>query len=124
MLHKFPFTATLPVTDLNRARAFYTKVLGLKEVHAEEWIAVFEAGEETELALYKRSTPTKADQTVGSFEVTDIEEVMEGLRAKGVVFEEYDMPGLKTEKGITTWGKEKASWFKDPDGNIIGLHQK
>ena len=70
--------------------------------------------------LYKRAA-TKADNTAAGFLVDDLEATMKELRAKGVKFEEYDFPGLKTVNGIATTDGEKGAWFKDTEGNILAL---
>ena len=127
MLGNFPITPSLPVTDLNRARRFYEDKLGLKPEwsHADMPFpdVMYRCGGGTMLYIYQRSTPTKADHTTCAWKVDDIEKEMRELRAKGIMFEEYDMPGLKTTNGIATWGKDKSAWFKDPDGNILSLAQ-
>jgi len=123
MLSQYPLSATAPTTDVDRARKFYVEKLGLKEKFADEAGVLFEAGEDTCIYLYKRG-PTKADHTIATFSVKDVEGEVSELRSRGVAFEDYDMPGLKTENGIATWGEDKAAWFKDPDGNILGLFQK
>lgn len=125
MLSKAPVTPTLPVVDLNRARKFYAETLGLKEIGEDGLGGVFyECGKGTKLYIYQRSTPTKADNTACDFEVENLEAEMAELRSKGVVFEEYDMPGLKTENGVATMGNYKSAWFKDPEGNILAIGQK
>lgn len=108
---------------MSRARKFYEEALGLArpEVRANGSVH-YEAGG-TRFALYPRQTPTRADHTALSFEVKDIVAEMKQLRARGVVFEEYDLPGLETENGVAVLGSERAAWFEDPDGNILCLHQ-
>lgn len=125
MMDHYPFVTTVPVTDLARAKSFYGGVLGLKEVanDSPEEGVMFEGAGGSRVYLYKRG-PTKADHTVFAFMVPDIRVVVDELRGKGVTFEDYDMPGLKTENGIATWGSFKAAWFKDTEGNIIGIDQK
>ncbi len=82
-------------------------------------------GHETNLILYRRDTPTKADHTAAGWMVDDIEEAVRDLRARGVVFEQYDMPGLKTnEQGIADSGTIKGAWFKDTEGNILSVGQR
>ena len=112
---------TLPVVDINRAKEFYQNKLGLK-VTAEDPSpgAVLAAGGGTSLYLYQRAA-TKADHTVAAFTVDDVEATVKELKAKGVVFEEYDVPGLKTVDGIATMGENKAAWFRDTEGNILGV---
>ncbi len=123
MLSDFPLTTTAPTTDIVRTRKFYGEQLGLKETYAGDDGILFEAGKGTLIYLYKRA-PSKAEHTIGSFAVTNIENVVADLKSRGVLFEDYDMPGIKTANGIASWGEDKAAWFKDPDGNILGLFQK
>ena len=126
MLTNSPIRPTIPVVDLDRAKRFYETRLGLKPVPANNdntsGIAIFECGNGTRIELYQRG-PSKADHTVATFEVSDIEEEVNALRGKGVNFEEYDMPGIKTQNGIATQGSVKAAWFKDSEGNILCIHQ-
>lgn len=128
MLTNSPIRPTIPVADLNRAKKFYEITLGLKSVpdnnnETTPGVAVFECGNSTLIELYQRS-PSKADHTVATFEVSNIEEEVNVLRGKGVNFEEYDMPEIKTQNGIATQGSMKAAWFKDSEGNILCIHQR
>jgi catechol 2,3-dioxygenase-like lactoylglutathione lyase family enzyme len=116
-------TTMLPVTDIPRAREFYEKKLGLTPKRAVENGEVIYETDGSTVAIYPRPEPPKSDHTELSFEVRDIEAEMEDLRRRGVKFEEYDMPGLKTENGLCHLGTEKAAWLKDPDGNILCIHQ-
>ena len=127
MLTNSPIRPTIPVVDLDRAKRFYETTLGLKPVSANNdnntsGIAIFECGNGTRMELYQRG-PSKADHTVATFEVSDIEEEVNALRGKGAIFEEYDMPGIKTQNGVATQGSVKAAWFKDSEGNILCIHQ-
>lgn len=123
MLANSRIKATLPGIDLKRARKFYEEKLGLQAEDAPDGIR-FACGQGTGLALYRRDTPTKADHTVAAWVVDNLEEVVRTLRGRGVVFEQYDLPGLKTDKrGIATLGPAKGAWFKDTEGNILGLVQ-
>jgi hypothetical protein len=71
---------------------------------------------------YEREGDTNADHTVAGWLVEDVEKTVEELRDKGVVFELYDMPGLKTdERGIAESGPTKSAWFKDSEGNILSI---
>ncbi len=115
--------ATLPVVDLERARKFYEGKLGLKVIRTDPSPgAVLQAGEGTTLYIYQRAA-TKADHTAASFTVKDVEAEVKELKAKGVVFEEIEIPsmGIKTVDGIATKGELKAAWFKDTEGNILGV---
>jgi predicted enzyme related to lactoylglutathione lyase len=112
----------LPAVDMNRAKKFYTEKLGLK-IETERPAGVMLAGGSgTHLFLYEHSA-TKADHTAVMFWVDDIEAEVVALKQKGIVFEEYDMPGLKTENGIATIGRDRSAWFKDSEGNIIAISQ-
>jgi predicted enzyme related to lactoylglutathione lyase len=123
-LGEAPLAATLPAVDIKRAKKFYTETLGLKLVKEDPGPGMMlEAGKGTMLYMYQRA-PTKADHTAVSFNVSNIEAHVKELKAKGVKFEEYDLPqmGIKTVNGIATMGKSKSAWFKDTEGNIIGLN--
>ncbi len=127
MLNNAKAVTTLPAVDISRARGFYEKKLGLKPIMSDMTgtgyqDVMYEAGNGTNIYLYQRSA-TKADHTVVSFMVDDLEKEMKELMSKGVIFEEYDMPGLKTVKGIATMGKVKSAWFKDTEGNILQIGQ-
>ena len=125
MLSDKVVTTTLPTINLEAAREFYGEKLGLNitNMNKPEDAFVCECGGGTRMYIYERPTPSKADHTQASFAVGDIEKEMEELRSRGVLFEEYDMPGLKTINGIATMGESKSAWFKDPDGNILALTQ-
>lgn len=124
MLRHAPVTPMLPVVDYERAKSFYGSTLGLRLM--EEPLpgnAMFECGNGTRLGIYQRGA-TKADHTVACFSVDDLEAEMKALRQKGVTFEEYDFPGLKTVNGVATIGSYQSAWFKDPEGNIVSLTQE
>ncbi len=122
MLTKAPYAVTIPVVDLNRAKNFYETKLGLKKSGDAPGGIWYEAGQGQKIMLYERE-PTKADHTVLGFEVEDIEREVKELQGRGVVFEEYDLPNLKTENHIATMGEWKAAWFKDTEGNILSINQ-
>lgn len=123
MLANSRVMAVLPVVNQERAKKFYEETLGLKAVEAAGGV-MFECGQGSRLALYQRDTPTKADHTVAGWEVDNVEEIVQALGEKGVVFEQYDMPGLKTnEQGIATMAGVKGAWFKDTEGNILSVVQ-
>lgn len=116
--------ATLPVTDVNRACSFYVDKLGLKVVNDDPDMLILEAGDHTFISLYQRPTPTIADQTVAGFIVDDLDQTIRELKAKGVTFEEYDLPNVKTVNGIATMDEGRGAWFKDPEGNILGIVER
>jgi len=123
MLSNAMIAPTLPAVDLKRARRFYEAVLGLKVVMEDPSPGIMiQCGKGTMLYVYERAA-TKADHTVASFAVDNIDAEVQELRKKGIKFEEYNMPGLKTEHGIATVGGMKSAWFKDTEGNILSVAQ-
>ena len=116
-------TTMLPVVDMQRARAFYEGKLGLKPDEAQaNGNTVYRLAGAT-VALFPRDTATKAEHTALSFEVKDIASAIRELEQAGVKFEDYDMPGLKTEGHVCVMGSEKAAWFHDTEGNCLCLHE-
>jgi catechol 2,3-dioxygenase-like lactoylglutathione lyase family enzyme len=116
--------ATVATKNLRRAKRFYEETLGLRAAISDERRGVyFVAGSGTMLNLYERQHST-AESSVATFLVENLDEVMSDLRNRGISFEEYDIPDLKTKGGV--YSDEtgfKVAWFKDPDGNIIGIEQ-
>jgi len=111
---------TLPVVNLERAKKFYQEKLGLKVVQEDlSPGALLQAGG-SYLYIYQRAA-TKADHTVAAFTVDDIETTMKDLRAKGIKFEEYNLPNLKTVNGLFSMDGYKAAWFKDTEGNTVAI---
>lgn len=118
---------TIPASDLDRAKEFYGNKLGLKAMEKEfkesDHGVVYECGGGSALTVYVSGGAGTSQATYASFKVDDIEAEMKALLDKGVVFEDYDMPGLKTENGVAIDGDDKAAWFKDSEGNILCLNE-
>lgn len=87
----------------------------------EHRYARFSGAGQTKLGIYESATAEQARHTLASFVVDDVRSVVDALKRNGVVFEEYDMPGMKTEDGVATIGDTRAAWLKDPDGNILEI---
>ncbi len=116
-------TSMLPVKDMARARRFYEEALGLLPLGAKpDGKFVYRCGG-TELALFPKPEGTKAEHTAISFRVADIAAAIAGLKTRGVVFDDYDLPGFKTVEHVCVLGSERAAWFHDPEGNILCLHE-
>ncbi len=114
---------TLPAVDIKRAKKFYMETLGLKFVMDDPSPGVMlQCGKGSMLYLYQRGK-TKADHTVATFGVENLEAEVKELKQKGVKFEEYSMPGIKTVNSIATMGDYKSAWFKDTEGNILSVMQ-
>jgi predicted enzyme related to lactoylglutathione lyase len=122
MLKAAPIRPYLPVSDVARARRFYEEIVGL--VPKEEYAGgvIYECGG-SEVFLYptKNAGTSRASQAYWS--VDDVEAEVAELKARGVVFEEFDLPGFKTINGISTAGGAKTAWFKDTEGNTLAVSQ-
>lgn len=116
-------TCMLPVKDLERARRFYEQGLGLPPgVLKPDGKVVYRVGG-TDIALFPKPEGTKAEHTALSLRVDNIHAAIAELQGRGVVFADYDLPGLKTVDHICVLGAEKAAWFEDSEGNILCLHE-
>jgi catechol 2,3-dioxygenase-like lactoylglutathione lyase family enzyme len=128
MLETAEIAAIVPVSDIDKAVEFYGKTLGLELVirrddMAKNREAEYRAGDGT-LVVYESVAAGQSRGTLAGFRVQDIEAVVSALRERGVAFEEYDLPDLKTVNGIGTIGDLRAAWARDPDGNIIAFEQR
>jgi catechol 2,3-dioxygenase-like lactoylglutathione lyase family enzyme len=123
MLQESPMFAYLPVKDLPRARHFYEKQLGLSPKSELGGGVLYEFARGTACFMYPTPNAGTSRASQAFWQVADVEREVADLRSRGVVFEEYDFPGLKTVHGIATGGGAKSAWFKDPDGNILALIQ-
>ena len=113
--------ATIAVTDLGRARKFYEEVLGFPVIDERSDGIRYQAGGGTSFLVYPSQFAGTGTSTAMTFLVEDIKKEVSELRERGVAFEEYDFPGLKTVDGIAEIQGEKAAWFKDPDGNTLAI---
>lgn len=116
--------ATIAVSDLEAARKFYEGTLGLKQREERSDGVVYESGG-TWFLVYPSQFAGTNRSTYMSFEVDDLDGTVEELRGRGITFEQYDLPGLKTdERGIAEIQGVRGAWFKDPDGNILSVGQR
>ena len=115
---------TIAVADIDRAVAWYRDKLGLEPADKSEGGVNYECGGGTWFSLYPSQFAGTAQSTLMGWETPELEKDMEELRGKGVTFEEYDFPGLKTENGIADMGGERGCWFKDSEGNILSLFER
>jgi predicted enzyme related to lactoylglutathione lyase len=123
VLSKNRISAVLCSTDLARSQEFYEQKVGL--TLSPETIPnhlLFEGADGTTVLVYGRPSPNQADHTQVRFWSSDVERDVAELAARGVVFEDYDFPALKTVDHVaTTAGIGRSAWFKDPDGNTLAL---
>lgn len=118
MLDGFDILPALPAADLDRAKRFYSERLGMTP-DSESGGGVYYRSGSARFYLFPTEEAGTAGHTVAAWEVDHIEPVVEKLRAQGVVFEEYDRPGLKTVNGIADFGGERVAWFRDSEGNTL-----
>jgi len=121
MLANLEIHATIPARDLARAKQFYAEKLGLTPASETPGGLIYRCRDSWFL-LYPGQGGT-APHTLAGWAVDDIDAEVAELKARGVVFEDYDLPGLKTVDGIATTGPNRAAWLKDSEGNILGLVQ-
>jgi catechol 2,3-dioxygenase-like lactoylglutathione lyase family enzyme len=120
VLKDSPVVTTLPVTDPARARRFYAEKLGLTPTEPDG--DFYECGDGTKFVISTMGFKP-GGHTQMAFAVKDIAATVKELRAKGIRFEEYDSGTLKTVDGVADQGDLKAAWFKDSEGNMIGIMQ-
>ena len=122
MLGATMVVTTLPVSDLERAKTFYGGTLGLTVLWENPASVRFRCGDRSELSTFRRPGIV-TEHTLAHFEVNDIEVAVADLEARGVTFLDYDDGPLKTTGHIAQLGPARGAWFKDPDGNTLGLRQ-
>jgi len=115
-------TTMLPAADLGRAVRWYEEKLGLRPERQEDYGATYRIGG-TDVFLYVTEFAGTARHTLLSFDSSDLVVDMATLRQRGVTFEDYDLPGLKTVNGLAEFGPVKNAWAKDSEGNILGFVQ-
>jgi len=113
--------ATIAVRDIEVARKFYSDVLGLKPIPvAEPEVLNYKSGDAS-VIVYKSQYAGTNKATAANWHVDDVEKEARDLKAKGVAFEHYDIPGLTPKGDVYVADKFKTAWFKDPDGNILSI---
>jgi catechol 2,3-dioxygenase-like lactoylglutathione lyase family enzyme len=113
--------ATIPAADLGRARTWYSEKLGFEPIRELPGGLMYDAADGTRFVIYPTPNAGKSPNTLMGFATDDIEAEVRDLKARGVVFEEYDYPTLKTVDSIATVGPTRSAWFRDSEGNIIGV---
>ena len=121
MLQNRPMYAYLPAQDVARARRFYEQKLGLRPGPELGGGVTYEFAGGTACFLYPTPNAGTSKASQAFWQVPDIQSEVAELKARGVQFEHYDMPGTDTDGDIVTAGGAKAAWFKDSEGNILAL---
>ena len=121
MLQESPMYAYIPAKDLARARQFYEGTVGLVPKEETNGGVVYEFGRNTACFLYPTPNAGTSQASQAFWSVDDVDREIAALKARGVVFENYDMPGDRSAEGAVIAGGAKAAWFKDSEGNIMAL---
>jgi predicted enzyme related to lactoylglutathione lyase len=124
MLQASPMYAYLPATDVARARAFYEQILNLQPSGEVDGGVVYKFAGGTACLLYPSVNAGTNRASQAFWQVPDVVREVAELKRRGVRFEEYDEPGLKTVDSIATGGGAKTAWFKDTEGNILAIVQE
>lgn len=121
MLSDARYQTSLPCSDLARAKKFYTDKLGLAPADEQPAGAIYEGGDGTRFILFPSSGSASGSHSQMGFMVADIEGEVRDLKQRGVRFEEYDFPGFDKATSIADVGGARAAWFKDSEGNLLGI---
>ncbi len=113
--------AVLPASDLKRAQDFYHNTLEFDPDAEEDGNLVYRLGSGSSFEIYETTNAGTAQNTQMCFMTDAFESDMARMRERGITFEDYDFPGLKTENGVATVGDSRAAWFRDSEGNFICL---
>jgi len=124
MLTNSPIVPYIPVADMARARKFYEGKLGLKPREEYAGGVIYECGNGSWVFMYPSAGAGTSKASTAFWAVDDVAAEVADLKAKGVVFEEYNMPGIKTVNSIATGGGARTAWFKDSEGNILAVSQR
>jgi catechol 2,3-dioxygenase-like lactoylglutathione lyase family enzyme len=124
MLSECSVVATIPVSDLARVRSFYLETLGLKPLEERQDELSFECADGTSFAVFVSQGRTSGTHTQLSFICRDLDAEVADLRARGVKFEEFDMPGVEGRDGIYELDGERGAWFRDPEGNLLAVAER
>jgi catechol 2,3-dioxygenase-like lactoylglutathione lyase family enzyme len=124
MLKDAPIIPYIPVANVARARRFYEEKLGLRPREEYAGGVIYECGKGSWVFMYPSPGAGTSKASTAFWSVQDVAAEVAALKSRGVVFEEYDMPGIKTENSIASGGGAKTAWFKDSEGNILAISQR
>ena len=114
----------IPASNVTRARAFYEQKIGLKPKEEHAGGVFYECGDGSRVFLYPSPGAGTSKASTAFWAVDDVASEVAELKKRGVVFEEYDFPGIKMENSIATSRGAKTAWFKDSEGNIMAISQR
>jgi len=124
MLKSARIVPYIPVSNVARARKFYEEKVGLKPKEEYAGGVIYECGGGSWVFMYPSAGAGTSKASTAFWAVDDVAAEVQELKARGVVFEEYDMPGIKMENSIASGGGAKTAWFKDSEGNIMAVSQR
>ena len=124
MLRNAPIVPYIPVANVARARRFYEEKVGLKPEQEYAGGVIYECGKGSWVFMYPSPGAGTSKASTAFWAVDDVAAEVAELKARGVVLDEYDMPGIKRVNGIAASGGEKTAWFTDSEGNILAISQR
>jgi catechol 2,3-dioxygenase-like lactoylglutathione lyase family enzyme len=124
MLTEAPIVPYIPVKDLARARKFYEEKVGLRPTQEYAGGVIYECGKGSWVFMYPTPNAGTSKASTAFWAVEDVAAEVAQLKARGVTFEEYDMPGITMVDSVATGGGAKTAWFKDTEGNILAVSQR
>ena len=124
MLEQSEVHANVPASDLKRARSFYTETLGLTPSTEDGYAIRFPTPSGSWFQVYETSYAGTGKHTIAQFDVPDLSSAVRDLKAKGVAFETYDIPGVEWDGEIASMGGFRTAWFLDSEGNILCLDER
>jgi catechol 2,3-dioxygenase-like lactoylglutathione lyase family enzyme len=124
MLKNAPIVPYIPVADVDRARKFYEEKVGLKPREEYAGGVIYECGNGSWVFMYPSPGAGTSKASTAFWQVDDVVAEVAELKARGVAFDEYDIPGIKMENSIASGGGAKTAWFKDTEGNILAVSQR
>jgi len=124
MVRNAPIIPYIPVADVARARKFYEEKVGLKPKQEYAGGVIYECGNGSWVFMYPSPGAGTSKASTAFWAVDDVVAEVAELKARGVTFEEYNIPGIKMENSIATGGGAKTAWFKDTEGNILAVSQR
>jgi len=120
MLNSGTVTANIPAGDLTRARDFYAGKLGLTPSFEMDGMLIYKTAGGSTFSVYETQFAGQAGHTIAQWHVGDVAEEVRDLKAKGITFEKYDLPGVTWHDDVASIdGMGNAAWFKDSEGNIL-----
>src|SRR2546427_12391360 len=124
MLRNAPIVPYIPVANVARARRFYEEKVGLKPKEEYAGGVIYECGKGSWVFMYPSAGAGTSKASTAFWSVEDVAAEGRELKARGVVFEEYDMHGIKTVNRIATAGGAKTAWVQESEGNILAISQR